>query len=180
VTHQHCPVFCLCCVLQEYLNQQGQKTKVDALLFAPPNAGDGVFADKFGKTVNARRMPFLHDVVPQIPCSPSMVGCPRASVPTGSQKYWSYSPVPGSLVIQPSGMPQQADKWVLFGKIYPCQIGKFFAATHVCSYDCYLSQFGGDSNNNCKLWEDSGSGTYCGGKDVFPTTEGRPYPYQGL
>lgn len=73
-------------------------------------------------------------------------------------------------------MPQQAEAWGLFSKLYPCQIGNFFQATHVCAYNCYLSQFGGDNNNLCKLWADNGSGTFCG---HFPV-EGRPYPYKGL
>lgn len=152
------------------------KAKVDALLFAPPNAGDSVFADKFGKIVNARRMPFVYDVVPQVPCNP-MVGCQRASVSTGSKAFWSYQNVPGSLVIHPSGFPTQAEAWSLFGKIHPCQIGKFLSATHVCAYNCFLSQFGGDNNNSCKLWSDSGSGTYCAS---YPVAEGRAYPYKGL
>lgn len=147
------------------------------MLFAPPNAGDGTFADKFGSTVNGRRMPFLYDIVPQVPCSP-MVGCARASVPTGSKSLWSFSPVPGTLSIDPSGMPQQAEAWGHFSKIHPCQIGNFFAATHVCAYNCFLSQFGGDSNNTCKLWPDEGSGTFCG---KFPiTTNARPYPYKPI
>ena len=169
----------LLCASQEHLKQQGQATKVDALLFAPPNAGDSVFADAFGQAVNARRMPFLHDAVPQVPCTPSMVGCPRASVPI-DRGLWSYSPVPGSLAISPSAMPQQAEAWGQFSKIYPCQIGRFFAATHVCAYDCFLSQHGADNNNSCKLWQDDAAGgTYCGNK-LFPVTDGRPYPYKGL
>lgn len=161
--------------LQSYLDDSGIKAKVDALLYAPPNAGDSTFAAAFGAKVNARRMPFVHDVVPQVPCSPTMVGCPRAPIPSGGVKTWSYSPVPGTLALQPSGMPQQSVAWSHFNKIFPCHMPAFFQATHVCAYGCYLSQYAKDGNTMCKLWDKEGEGSFCPG---YPHSDGpRQYPY---
>jgi hypothetical protein len=43
--------------LQDYLRRQSKtaNVKVDAYLFAPPNAGDGTWAAGFNQLVNARR-----------------------------------------------------------------------------------------------------------------------------
>jgi hypothetical protein len=163
-----------------YLDNNDIKAKVDALLLAPPNAGDATFASRFGSKVNARRMPFIHDVVPQVPCFPGMISCPRAPIPTGGAKLWSYAAVPGTLMLEPSGMPQQASAWSHFSKIFPCQMGKFFNATHICAYNCFLSKFANDGNTMCKLWAPINGkeveGTYCSG---YPNAD-RPYPYPVL
>jgi hypothetical protein len=156
-----------------YLDNNGFKAKVDALLLAPPNAGDATFASQFGSKVNARRVLFENDVVPQVPCSPTMVSCKRAPIPTGGDKSWSYRAVPGTLMLYPSGMPQQPTAWSHFSKIFPCQMGKFFQATHVCAYNCFMSQFAKDGNTMCKLWDKDGEGTFCPG---YPNAD-RPYPY---
>lgn len=166
------PPHSACCaslpLLQGYLHHSA--VQVDTLLIAPPNVGDATFAANFGKRVNARRIPFVSDLVPQIPCSPTMIAC-NGTV-TANPKPWSYSPVPGTLLLQPSGMPQQADKWALFDKIYPCKVGEMLRATHICSYQCYMSQSVTDKNNLCQLW-DVGStpatGSYC---FKFPFTSG--------
>ena len=50
---------------------------MDAYLFAPPNAGDADFVSAFNKLVNARRLPFQYDVVPQVsqrPCTAFAAG----------------------------------------------------------------------------------------------------------
>ncbi len=61
---------------QAYLDEQLQLTnkssvKVDAILIAPPNAGDRLFARSFNKLVNARSIPFVYDIVPQ--ASPTLL-----------------------------------------------------------------------------------------------------------
>jgi hypothetical protein len=52
----------LVCLLQDYLQSRrsasrrsSASVKVDAYLFAPPNAGDSTWAAGFNKMVNARR-----------------------------------------------------------------------------------------------------------------------------
>lgn len=151
---------------------------MDALLFAPPNVGDSAFAASFGRRVNARRIPFLFDIVPQVPCTPTMIDCKDTLIPTNTLRnkgLWSYTSVPGTLLLLPTNMPQQADAWSLLGTVYPCEAGRLLRVTHVCSYNCYLSQFVSDSNNLCQLWSVSaGGGSYC---FDFPVTAGPQYPY---
>lgn len=43
---------------------------VGAALFAPPTAGSPQFVERFNKLVNARRLAFEYDIVPQV-----LVGC---------------------------------------------------------------------------------------------------------
>lgn len=45
---------------------------LDAYLFAPPNAGDATFAEAFNRRVNARRLPFIYDLIPQVKSVPAM------------------------------------------------------------------------------------------------------------
>lgn len=176
-----------CLRLQDYVSEltnRRNRIKVDALLFAPPNVGDATFAAAFGTAINARRIPFLNDLIPQVPCTPNMIGCKNAVVPTGTNNnrgLWAYASVPGTLMLLPANMPQQAQAWSLFGKIHPCQIGRFLRATHICSYNCYLSQFIGDTNNLCQLWNTTtaagsgaATGSYC---FQFPVPSGPKYPY---
>lgn len=33
------------------------------------------------------------------------------------------------------------EAWASFKDMYPCQLGRYVLATHVCAYQCYLSQF---------------------------------------
>ena len=163
--------------MQSYLESS---VKVDALLYAPPNVGDSAFAASFGKRVNARRLPFLYDLIPQVPCTPTMIGCKNTLVNTYTPYHkglWSYASVPGTLLLLPSGMPQQPEAWSLMGKLYPCELGRFLKATHICSYNCYLSQYVVDENSKCKLWNETGAGSFCSG---FPVTSGPQYPYRPL
>lgn len=166
-------------LLQDYVDDD---VKVGALLFAPPNVGDATFAARYGKKVNARRIPFQYDVVPQIPCTPTMIGCKNASTSTTRNNgLWPYAAVPGTLLLEPSGMPQQTEAWSLLSTIYPCEINRFLHATHICSYQCFLSQFVTDTNNLCQLWSEPASdpptGSYC---FKFPVTSGQQYPYKPL
>jgi hypothetical protein len=109
-----------------------------------------------------------------------MIGCAKALESTATpynHDLWRYQSVPGTLMLSAAGMPQQAGAWALLNKIFPCQMGRFLRATHICSYNCYLSQFVGDTNNYCQLWKTTGSaapGSYC---FQFPVAEGPQYPY---
>lgn len=118
----------------------------------------------------------------QVPCTPTMIGCNDALVPTATTQnegLWQYSSIPGDFVLQPEDMPQQADAWSRLTDIYPCEMGRFLRATHTCSYNCYMSQYVPDTNTLCQLWNvEAGSpavGTYC---YDFPVTEGPQYPYK--
>lgn len=102
-----------------------------------------------------------------------------SATPDSRRGLWNYSPVGGTLPLQPNGMPQQSEAWSLLDQIYPCEVNRFLHATHICSYQCYLSQYVSDSNNLCHLWREPASnpptGSYC---FEFPVTAGWQYPYQ--
>lgn len=53
---------------QSYLNQQmgAAAPVVGAVLTAPPNAGSPEFVNAFNQLVNARRLAFEYDIVPQV------------------------------------------------------------------------------------------------------------------
>jgi hypothetical protein len=176
--------------LQAYIDQKSggsrqAAAKVDALLFAPPNVGNIDFVRSFNARVNARKVQFAYDLVPQVPCAPSMASCPDVPVsthnPDGSG-IWQYSSVGGSMMITPASMPHQASIWARFGQIHPCKLPFFITATHSCAYTCYLSSFVGEASNSCLLHDKAaagGEGTYCGGSIAsFPDTQDPPYPYR--
>ena len=58
---------------------------LDAYLFAPPNAGNAVFAEAFNRRVNARRLPFVYDLIPQVRMSamPTMASDQRQPAEAG-------------------------------------------------------------------------------------------------
>ena len=54
---------------QTYLNTkmgEGKAVVASVALFAPPNVGPTAFATTFDQTVNARRVAFDYDIVPQV------------------------------------------------------------------------------------------------------------------
>ncbi|WIA42326.1 hypothetical protein OEZ86_008339 [Tetradesmus obliquus] len=167
---------------QDYLRHRSRSAnvKVDAYLFAPPNAGDATWAAGFNKLVNARRFPFIYDIIPQVPCTPTMAACKNTVVPNPNPNgTWPYTTVGGTLQLLPAGMPSQAAQWGMLSKMYPCQLERFVLATHICSYNCYFSQYVSDTNNTCLLWNTTttsagGVGTYC---SQYPVTSGPQYPF---
>lgn len=52
-----------------------QAPVVDAVLFAAPQVGDDAFVQRFDTVVNARRIGFAGDLVPQVPCASRMPAC---------------------------------------------------------------------------------------------------------
>jgi hypothetical protein len=137
--------------------------KVDAYLFAAANVGDSAFATAFNQLVNARRPAYVHDLVPQVPCTPTMAACSNLLLPQGSPTgTWAYASVGGLVPVLPQSMPVQAEVWQNFLAVFPCQATHFLSATHLCSYKCFLSQFTDDMENSCKLWESvGGEGSFC-------------------
>lgn len=82
----------------------------------------------------------------------------------------------------------EAEAWSSFKSMHACQLGRYVVATHVCAYQCYLSQFvqGGAARNMCRLrasaagdaWAVAGRkqvGSFCLG---FPVSSGAQYPYE--
>ncbi|KAL4425099.1 hypothetical protein ABPG77_010413 [Micractinium sp. CCAP 211/92] len=133
---------------------------VSALLVAPPSVGPPDFVARFNQLVNARRLAFQYDIVPQAFCSPYMPACSGSSqpgvlgdllnragmdvIPTnepGNVSSWSYATVGGSLPFGPASMPQDAVSWPALRDIQLCWSLNFLMATHVCSYACFTSQF---------------------------------------
>lgn len=165
---------------QQYLDQQyhsrqlpkGGTPAVGAVLFAPPNVGPPGFVERANALVNARRLAYVYDIIPQALCAPSMPACSSASdeglvgnllkqvgakpVPTtepGNVSSWGYAQIGGDLSFGPSEMPQDAASWAALRDIQLCWGTRFLFATHVCSYSCFLSQFssGAAAANNCWL-----------------------------
>jgi hypothetical protein len=133
-------------------------------VFAAANVGDAAFATAFNQLVNARRLAYVHDLVPQVPCTPTMAACSNLLLPQGSPTgTWAYASVGRLVPVLPENMPEQADVWQNFAAVFPCQATHFLSATHLCSYNCFLSQFAlGDSNTSCKLWQSvGGEGSFC-------------------
>lgn len=100
---------------------------------------------------------------------------------------WAYHTVPGTVALTPEGMPMEQEAWGSFRCMYACQLGRYVVATHVCAYQCYLSQFVEDGmrSNQCRLRapeEGAGAaggqvqGTYC---FSYPVASGEQYPYRG-
>lgn len=186
-----CASTCFAAVaLQAYIDQKSASSghtaaRVDALLFAPPNVGNRQFVRAFNARVNARKVQFAYDLVPQVPCAPSMAACPDVPVPTHNPDgsgIWQYSSIGGGMLFSPASMPHQASSWERFGQIHPCKLAHFIMATHTCSYACWLSSFVRDASNSCLLLREAaagGEGTYCAGSFAsFPDAQEPPYPYK--
>lgn len=157
---------------QRYIDKHSNsRTVVDAVLVAPPNVGNHAFVQAFSKLVNARRVVFEYDVVPQVPCAPAMPRCNDTSA--GNVTNWKYSDTTGSVLITGDVMPVQPRPWSSMTVVDICN-GKYFgSATHACSYMCYTAQYVGDLKNDCLLWEttDQSEGAYC---NNYPTTSYPP------
>lgn len=138
----------------------------------------------------ACRIPFQADIVPQLPCAPTVTACvrgPWAGAPLISTGVWAYHVIPGTVAITAEGMPMENEAWASFKDMYPCQLGRYVVATHVCAYQCYLSQFvsGGVETNMCRLWRQEPGAAVAGGQGAlgsycmgFPVGAGPDYPYQ--
>lgn len=99
---------------------------------------------------------------------------------------WAYEPVPGTVALTAARMPMGREAWASFDSMYACQLGRYVLATHVCAYQCYLSQYvqDGAASNMCRLWaggeggvesHEAGAGSFC---FSFPVASGRQYPYK--
>ena len=127
------------------------------MLFAPPNAGAPALASAFDQAINGRRIAFKYDLVPQIPCTPTMPACANVAVPTnmpGNATSWPFEHVAASITVNATDMPVQQAKWDELDVVPltdPADIPAYLWATHVCSYLCWTSQFNGDPNNECIL-----------------------------
>lgn len=87
-------------LLQVYLDRKlaaagKQPVAIGALLFAPPNVGDDTFVTDFNKKVNARRIAYVADIVPQVPCAPRMMACRNTIFQTAAPGVtsWNYGKV---------------------------------------------------------------------------------------
>lgn len=165
--------------------QVGSSVTVDTVLFAPPNVGSSAFTDSFNKLVNGRRIAYVTDVVPQVPCSPDMAGCapvlgipPEFPTKTNQKPSWPYAQVGASIILPASAMPQDAASWAKL-TVVPDRnagnAGSFVSATHICSYHCWTSQFAGAIVPS-ECWLVKGTNTpatasFCAG---FPKKNGYP------
>lgn len=187
---------------QSYLDEQlGEGAPVvGAVLVAPPNVAGPAFVAEFDQRVNARRLAFQFDIVPQAFCTPTMPACGGASadaspvgallakagvsvMPTnmpGNVSAWNCSQVGGGLPIAGDDMPQDAAAWPALQSIQLCWAVEFLLASHVCSYTCFTSQFAADADaaarhSNCWLSPKPGGaeGSACmGWPSAYPGMEG--------
>lgn len=111
-----------------------------------------------------------------------MAACSGIAIPTlnpDGSGVWQYSSVAGSILIQPSAMPQQASAWGGFGQLYGCKLPHYLIATHTCSYSCFLSSFVKDRFNMCLLHDKAtagGQGSYCTSQiAAYPDPDKYPY-----
>lgn len=144
---------------------------------------------------NIDRLPFEADLVPQLPCIPTVTAYSEGGLPF-ALGVWPYQPVPGTITLRAAGMPAQSQAWASLRQLYACEIGRYIQATHTCSYECFLSQFaaGGQDANSCLLWRtdevtggdgdgDAGGarrrrgGSFC---YSFPSGGRRQYPFHHI
>ncbi|KAG1664934.1 hypothetical protein FOA52_004456 [Chlamydomonas sp. UWO 241] len=133
------------------------RIKVDAFLFAPPNAGDAEFNRLQAARVNVRSLVYVHDIIPQLPCAPGMITCPASSgMPNtmgtnGDILSLPYRPQHGQVLLTPHDMPFEPKAWECFASMEPSEMAAFLMATHNCAYMCATSAFVQDADNNCLL-----------------------------
>ncbi|GAB4823518.1 hypothetical protein N2152v2_010564 [Parachlorella kessleri] len=167
--------------IQSYLDEQlGPEAAptVSASLSAPLNVGGPEFVDYFNERVNARRIVFQYDAIPQVPCEPAFPACTQKDVllpqfsivPTdqpGNAKQWPFEAIGGGVVFGPGHLPQDQEAWSDVSIWQICWSINFFTATHSCAYKCFFSQFvpGDEAHNTCWLSEksDGAAGSQCGG-----------------
>ncbi|GAX76022.1 hypothetical protein CEUSTIGMA_g3465.t1 [Chlamydomonas eustigma] len=160
--------------LVDQMSTVGDKVHISAVLIAPPNVGDHSFVASFNRKVNARRVPFLYDVIPQLPCAPENIACPNTPVDTtlnGTVHTWQYTPVGGTVIITALDMPAQAYAWHRFSRLNLCHIALDVVAVHTCSYSCafskFVAAFSGDSCLLDSVHEDTSTpGSFCEGFPV--------------
>ncbi|GAB4820078.1 hypothetical protein N2152v2_007124 [Parachlorella kessleri] len=167
--------------IQSYLDEQlgaDVAPVVSASLAAPLNVGGPEFVDYYNQRVNARRIAFVYDSIPQVPCEPAFPACTQKDVllsqfsvvPTdqpGNAKEWSYEAIGGGVVFTPAELPQDSEAWSAVSILQVCWVNNYFSATHGCSYNCFFSQFvpGYEANNSCWLSEKPNgiTGSQCNG-----------------
>lgn len=176
---------------QVYLDQQlpaagKPPLAVGALLFAAPNVGNNAFVAAFNSKVNARRIAYVYDLIPQVPCAPRMMACPGNMFETTKRgvSSWNYGKVGGQITFTPDAMPVQPEVWAKTDTANPCMMFPWAVATHVCSYTCFYSKFaaaGATADGRCKLWAVPGeqkagpSSDYC----IWYPYQNPEYPLRG-
>lgn len=161
----------------------GKAPRVDAVLIAPPNVGGETWARNFNRLVNARRIAFTKDLVPQTPCSlgpNNMPGCPstpsnaalaalgiqgiatnKDPITGAAVDSWDFGTIGGNMPFAPLAMPEDAKSWEKINYIDICYAWDYLSTTHSCAYQCWLSTHAGlPTKAKCVLGAD---------KDVGPT-----------
>eukprot|EP00798_Chlamydomonas_sp_ICE-L_P004075 gene4075-14170_t len=150
-------------LVQQYINENTpglNRIKVDAFLFAAPNAGNQEFNKKLAQKVNIRSIVFNNDVIHQVPCVPKAAACPGGqTVPfyipntegNPPQLFWNFRKQRGEVNFGPGLMPYQSDTWQCFQQLDLRNTFGFLSASHICSYMCALSSFVDITENQCLL-----------------------------
>eukprot|EP00798_Chlamydomonas_sp_ICE-L_P024870 gene24870-10530_t len=150
-------------LVQQYIDENSprhNKIKVDAFLFAAPNAGNQAFNKKLAQKVNIRSIIFNNDVVHQIPCVPKAPACPGGqtepfNIPNTlgnpPQLFWEFRKLRGEVNFGPGLMPYQSDTWQCFQYLDLRNTLGYLSATHICSYTCAFSSFVNITENQCLL-----------------------------
>eukprot|EP00887_Chlorella_sp_A99_P007886 scaffold20.g7886.t1 len=137
---------------------------ISTVLFSPPNVGTSAFTASFDKTVNGRRIAYANDIVSQFPCPPSIPACGETpagllgtlgikNIPTNQNaSSYAYESIGGSIDFTSSQMPQDTATWEQIGNIPLCYAFDFLQASHLCSFQCFLSQYAGATVDNTLCW----------------------------
>lgn len=124
---------------QQHLDARlGAGPVVSAVVYGAPTVGGPAFVNLFNARVNARRVAFQYDIVPQAFCAdmpacrpgrqPGLVGAILwangiSIVPTdqpGGVASWPFTPIGGTLPILAGGMPQDAATWRALSRTQLC------------------------------------------------------------
>lgn len=127
---------------------------------------------------------FDYDSIPQLPCSGANGGMPACDADSSSKiaqllklpgppvntgnngTAWMYVTTGGTLLFFPTDMPVQPLFWKALTNNNVCDGMPFELASHVCFYDCMLSSYVLDPNNQCLLWDPANLGIKVNGHSV--------------
>jgi hypothetical protein len=156
---------------------------VSAVLLAPPNAGNAVFAAAFDVAVNGRRVSFVYDPVPQVPCK-GFYGCSAKQVPLETGPVdgvppWPYATIGGTVKLTPAAMGPQATYWGGLDRINLCYMLQQLGAAHMCAYACATAPFAaGVTDTQCLLRPaaagELAANSYCNSPPVQGKPDGWP------
>jgi len=156
---------------QELLEAQRSPVVVGLVTIGAMTSGDAEWMRAFNKKINVRHVSYITDLFSQSPCE--FPYC--SSIGGDGETVFKYAEPAGAMQLVGARFPAQPALWSLFEQVeLPHCDGYTFEvwhhATGDCSYQCYLSQFVGETKDACLLAQDAallGSHSSCAYGD-FP------------